>query len=140
MSRRQGQGSQARQPSQRQLRVAEQMRHVIAEALLRGEVHDPELDAHSITVGEVRVSRDLRQATVFASELGRPLSKEAASALQRAARTLAGRITREMNLKYAPRLVFVADELFEHAARMESLLREATRTSPAASEDEDAGS
>jgi ribosome-binding factor A len=125
-------------PSQRQLRVAEQMRHVIAEALMRGELHQPDLAGRSITVSEVRVSRDLRSATVFASELGRPLSEEARGALQRSARELAGRITRAMNLKYAPRLEFVADELFDEAARFERLLSDERARSPAEGED-DAG-
>jgi ribosome-binding factor A len=136
----QGQGPAA--PSQRQLRVAEQMRHVIAEALMRGEVHDPDLAARSVTVGEVRVSRDLRSATVYAAELGRPLSPEAASGLQRAARRLAGRVAREMNLKYAPHLTFVADGLYDHAARLEGLIREqaGTAASPASpGGDDDAG-
>ncbi len=125
-------------PSQRQLRVAEQMRHIIAEALLRGELHDPELERHSITIGEVRVSRDLKAATVFATELGRPLGEPAAAALRRVARTLAGRIARTMNLRYAPHLEFVADPLFDEAARMERLLSsERARTAP--EEGEDAG-
>jgi ribosome-binding factor A len=131
-------------PSQRQLRVAEQMRHVIAEALTRGEVHDPDLAARSVTVGEVRVSRDLRSATVYAAELGRPLSAEAASGLQRAARHLAGRVAREMNLKYAPHLTFVADGLYDHAARLEGLIREQVGASSSAAAapprgDDDAG-
>ena len=75
-------------PSQRQLRVAEQMRHVLAEALMRGELHDPGLAGRSLTVGEVRVSRDLRPATVFASRArpaaerggpGRPQARRGAS-------------------------------------------------------------
>jgi ribosome-binding factor A len=116
MSRGQGAG-----PTQRQLRVAEQIRHILAEALLRGEVRDPRLADANITIAEVRISRDLRQATVYATELGRPLRPEIRAVLERAAPFLAGMVARAMNLKYAPRLQFVADELFDEAARMERL-------------------
>lgn len=119
------------QPSQRQLRVAEQMRHILAGLLLRGDMHDPRLAGRSITVGEVRVSRDLRAATVFASELGRVLGGDAQAALERAGAYLGGRLAREMNLKYAPRLRFVSDETYAHAAHMEKLLDEARRQLPA---------
>lgn len=112
------------EPSQRQLRVAERMRHLLAETLMRGEVHDVRLEAASITVAEVRVSRDLKHATVFATELGRPLSADAHAALEQAAPMLAGRLAREMHLKYAPRLRFVADALFDEADRVERLLAE----------------
>jgi ribosome-binding factor A len=125
-------------PSQRQLRVAEQMRHILAEGLVRGELHEPILESRSITISEVRISRDLRSATVFASELGRPLSAEAVAALRRASRMLAGRLARAMNLKYAPRLEFVADELFDHAGRIEHILAdERQRIAPEG--DDDAG-
>lgn len=120
MSRGKGAG-----PSQRQLRVAEQIRHLLAEALMRGEVRDPRLADVSVTVSEVRVSRDLRQATVFATELGGRLGPETKAALERAAPFLAGKVARGIHLKYAPRLHFVADELFDEAARMDRLLGEA---------------
>lgn len=119
-------------PSHRHLRVAEQMRHILAANLGRGEVHDPGLDGRSVTIGLVKVSRDLRAATVFAAELGRPLSEEARAALGRAAGRLAGRLAREMNLKYAPRLRFVADDSFDEAARMEGLIGEARAALPPA--------
>ena len=122
--------SRAEPPSQRQLRVAEQMRHLLAEHLLRGELHDPRLAARSLTVSEVRVSRDLKSATVYASELGRELSAEAADALARAAAHLGGWLARQMHLKHAPRLRFVADETFAHAAHIDRLLREAKRPQP----------
>lgn len=120
MSRRTG----GQAPSQRQLRVGEQMRHLLADWLLRGEVHDPRLEGVSLTVSEVRVTRDLREATVFMSELGRTLGENARAALQAAAPWLAGRLAREMHLKYAPRLRFVADTSFEEADRIERLIRE----------------
>lgn len=113
------------EPSQRQLRVAEQMRHLLAEHLLRGELHDPRLAGRSLTVAEVRVSRDLKAATVFIAELGRALAPEVLTALQHAAAHLGGRLAREMHLKYAPKLRFVPDETFAHAARIEQLLHDA---------------
>jgi ribosome-binding factor A len=123
-------------PTQRQLRVAEQIRHLLAEALLRGEVHDPRLQGVSVTIAEVRISRDLKQATVFATELGQRLEPETRKVLERAAPFLAGLIARGMNLKYAPRLHFVADGLFDEAARMERLLSDALATiEPAAGPD-----
>lgn len=112
------------EPSQRQLRVAERIRHLLAESLMRGEVHDRRLEAASVTVAEVRVTKDLRHATVFATELGRPLSAAARAALEQAAPQLAGRLARQMHLKYAPRLHFVADALFDEAARIERLMVE----------------
>jgi ribosome-binding factor A len=113
------------EPSQRQLRVAEQMRHLLAEHLLRGDLHDPRLAGRSLTVSEVRVSRDLKNATVFTAELGGRLTPEAAAALQHAAARLGGWLARQMHLKYAPKLHFVADETFAQAARIEQLLHEA---------------
>ncbi len=108
--------------SQRQLRVAEQMRHLLAEHLIRGELHDPRLAGASLTVSEVRVSRDLKSATVFTAALGREPTPEVLAALQRAAAHLGGWLARQMHLKYAPRLQFVADESFARADRVERLI------------------
>lgn len=124
------------QRSQRQLRVAEQMRHLLAECLMRGEVHDPRLASRSLTVTEVRISRDLKAATVYMSELGRDLDTEALVALDRAAAFLGGWLARQMHLKYAPTLRFVADETFARAARINQLLHE---TQAALRDDEEDG-
>lgn len=121
--RRRGEGRSG-EPSQRQLRVAEQIRHLLAESLMRGEVHDPRLEGVSVTIAEVRVSKDLKYATVFATLLGQPLSVAVHAALDRAAPALAGQLARRMHLKYAPKLQFVADDLFDEAARLERLLAE----------------
>ncbi len=117
-------------PSQRQLRVAEQIRHILAEALTRGELHDPRLVDVNVTIGEVRVSPDLRQATVFAAELGKRLSPSTLEALEDAAARLGGQVGRRMHLKYAPRLRFVEDTLFDDAAKMDRLIDEAIKTLP----------
>ena len=110
------------EPSQRQLRVAEEMRHLIAADLMRGEVHGLPVDGATVTVAEVRVSRDLRQATVFATELGGSLSDETRAALEHAAPWLGGRLARRMHLKFAPRLEFVADDTFGEAHRIARLI------------------
>jgi ribosome-binding factor A len=110
--------------TQRQLRVGEQMRHVLAELLVRGEVHDPGLREASLTISEVRVARDLRRAVVFVIELGGELRPETGAALARATPFLRGEIARRMHLKYAPDLVFEADPSFAEAARIERLIAE----------------
>jgi ribosome-binding factor A len=110
--------------TQRQLRVGEQMRHVLAELLVRGVVHDPGLRETSLTISEVRVARDLRRAVVFVIELGGELRPETGAALARAAPFLRGEIARRMHLKYAPDLVFEADPSFAEAERIERLIAE----------------
>ncbi len=110
-------------PSQRQLRVGEQMRHLLAEHLLRGDLRDLHLEAVSVTVSEVRMSRDLRHAQVFVCELGRDVQARTLECLNRLAPVLGGRLAREMNLKFAPRLRFEADLSFSHAAHIDELLR-----------------
>jgi ribosome-binding factor A len=125
------------QPSQRQLRVAEQMRHLLAEQLLRGDLRDPRLANRYLTVAEVRVSRDLKSATVFTTELGGELTRETATALQQAAPYLGGWLARQMHLKYAPRLRFVPDETFAYAARIGQLLHDARQSVPPREDDTD---
>lgn len=103
---------------------------------MRGELHDPQLDGRSITVSEVKISRDLKAATVFVSELGQPLSEATRLALNRSAGVLAGLLGRRMNLRYAPRLHFVPDEQFDSAARFEQILSEArARIAPEGEDD-----
>jgi ribosome-binding factor A len=114
-------------PSQRQLRVGEQLRHILAELLARGELRDPLLAAASLTVSEVRIGRDLRQAVVYVTELGGTLRPEVKAALERAASHLAGIAARPMHLKYAPQLSFRVDESFAQVARIDALLRAARR-------------
>jgi ribosome-binding factor A len=110
-------------PTQRQLRAGELVRHALAELLARGEVHDPVIEAHMITVPEVRMSPDLRQATIFVMPLGGRDAKPVLAALERNARYLRGEIARRVNLKFAPEIRFRADERFDEAERIEKLLR-----------------
>jgi ribosome-binding factor A len=110
-------------PSQRQLRAGELVRHALAEILARGEVHDPVIAGHMITVPEVRMSPDLRQATIYVMPLGGRDEKEVLAALDRNRRYLRGEIARRVNLKFAPDIRFRLDERFDEAERIEKLLR-----------------
>ncbi|HLN10345.1 MAG TPA: 30S ribosome-binding factor RbfA [Xanthobacteraceae bacterium] len=116
-------GSTASGPSQRQLRVAELVRHTLAEVLARGEVHDPVLAGHLITVPEVRMTPDLRLATIFVVPLGGRDSSDVLAALERNRRYLRGVIARRVNLRFAPDIRFRMDERFDEAERIEKLLR-----------------
>ena len=100
-------------PSQRQLRVGELIRRKLADVLLRGDVHDPDLNRHSSTVGEVRTSTDLKVATVYVLPLGGQGAEEALAALRRNTRELRHHVAKDMTLKYAPDLRFVLDETFD---------------------------
>lgn len=123
--------------TQRQLRVGEQVRHVLAELLMRGDVHDPVLADASLTVTEARMSRDLRRATVYLTELGGGLRPETQASLERAAPFLRGEIARRMHLKYAPDLLFRVDTSFEEAARIDRLLASERARLEREREDED---
>jgi ribosome-binding factor A len=109
--------------SQRQLRVGELIRHALAELLSRGEVHDPVIEAHLITVPEVRMSADLRLATIYVIPLGGRDTEAVLAALERNKRFLRGEIARHVNLKFAPDIRFRIDERFDEAERIEKLLR-----------------
>ena len=108
--------------SQRQLRVGELIRHALADMLTRGEVHDPVLQSHMITIPEVRMTGDLRLATVFVMPLGGRDAQEVIDALERNNRYLRGEIARHVNLKFAPEIRFRIDERFDEADRIERLL------------------
>ena len=109
--------------SVRVLRVGEQVRHALADVLMRGDVHDEVLASHMVSVTEVRMSPDLRHATAFV----KPLLGSDEAAVLKALRTntayLQSEIARRVNLKYAARLKFVADESFDEGGRIDALLR-----------------
>jgi ribosome-binding factor A len=109
--------------SQRQLRVGETVRHAIADILSHGSVHDPELEGHIITVPEVRMSPDLKLATVFVMPLGGRDTEVVIAALERNKKFLRGEVARRVNLKFAPDVRFRVDERFDEAERIEKLLR-----------------
>ncbi|MDN3275695.1 30S ribosome-binding factor RbfA [Frankia sp. RB7] len=109
--------------SQRQLRVGEQVRHAIAEILAQGSVHDADLEGHIITVPEVRMSPDLKLATIYVMPLGGRDTELVIAALDRNKKFLRGDVARRVNLKFAPDLRFRVDERFDEAERIEKLLR-----------------
>jgi ribosome-binding factor A len=109
--------------SQRQLRAGELIRHELAGMLARGEVHDPVIETHMITVPEVRMSADLRLATIYIMPLGGRDEKAVLDALERNKRYMRGEIARRVNLKFAPEIRFRIDERFDEAERIEKLLR-----------------
>jgi ribosome-binding factor A len=109
--------------SQRQLRVGELVRHALAEMLTRGDVHDPVIQSHLITIPEVRMTADLRLATIYVMPLGGRDAQAVLAALERNKRFLRGEIARHINLKFAPEIRFRIDERFDEAERIEKLLR-----------------
>jgi ribosome-binding factor A len=110
-------------PSQRQQRVAELIRHAIADVLQRGDIQDPVLGSHVITVPEVRMSPDLKIATAYIMPLGGLDEKPVIAALERNKKALRQEVARRVNLKFAPDLRFLRDETFDEADRIDALLR-----------------
>ena len=110
-------------PSQRQLRVGELIRHAMAEMLSRGDIHDPTIESHMITVPEVAMTVDLRLATIYVMPLGGRDAKPVIEALERNKKYLRGEIARRINLKFAPDIRFRFDERFDEAERIEKILR-----------------
>src|SRR5881392_4118579 len=110
-------------PSQRQLRVGELIRHALAEMLSRGDIHDAVIEGHLITVPEVRMTPDLRLATIYVMPLGGRDWKEVVAALERNKKFLRGEIAHRINLKFAPDIRFRIDDRFDEAERIEKLLR-----------------
>jgi ribosome-binding factor A len=111
-------------PSQRQLRVGELIRRTLSDVLLRGDVHDPDLNRFSITVGEVRTSSDLKIATAYVLPLGGRDADEALAALRRNTRELRHLVSRDLTLKYAPTLRFELDETFDRMDDTRRLLEQ----------------
>ena len=109
-------------PSQRQLRVGELIRHALAEMLTRGEIYDDVLTSHLVTIPEVRMSPDLRLASIYVMPLGGKDVKPVLAALERNKKYIRGEIAHEVNLKFAPDIRFMADESFDEADRIERLL------------------
>ena len=117
--------SNSGEPSQRMLRVAELIRHSMAELLARGDVLDPVLETHVVTVPRVRMSPDLKLATIFVMPLGGQDATEVIAALERNKKFLRGEVVRKVNLKFAPDIRFRMDDSFENAARIDALLNSA---------------
>jgi|SRR5579884_445188 len=109
--------------SQRQLRVGELVRHAIADMLTRGEVHDPVIEGHLITVPEVRMSADLRLATIYVMPMGGRDAAQVVAAFEKHKKFLRAEIAHRINLKFAPDIRFRVDDRFAEAERIEKLLR-----------------
>ena len=109
--------------SQRQLRVGELIRHELAAMLSRGDVHDPVIEAHMITIPEVRMSPDLRLATIYVMPLGGQGMSEVLAALDRHKKHLRAEIARRINLKFAPDIRFQADRRFDCDMKINELLK-----------------
>lgn len=112
----------AKGPSQRQLRVGEVIRHRISELLSRGEIHDDALTRNIVTIPEVRMSPDLRIATVYVMPLGGDDADAVVKALANSQKFIRGAVARAVNLKFAPDLRFVKDSSFDEGMRMDALL------------------
>jgi ribosome-binding factor A len=112
-------------PSQRQLRVGEELRHVIANLIERGEFRDPDLLGRAITVTEVRISPDLRNATVFVVPLGGGDATTILAGLKRAKAFLRQQVARAVKLRLVPELWFQADVSFDEANHIDRILRSA---------------
>jgi len=108
--------------SQRQLRVGELVRHALADMLARGEVHDAVIEGHLITVPEVRMSPDLRLATIYVMPMGGRDAEQVIAAFERHKKFLRAEIAHRINLKFAPDVRFRIDERFEEAERIDKLL------------------
>ena len=110
--------------SVRLLRVGEQIRHALADILMRGDIHDDVIASHTVSITEVRMSPDLRHATVFV----KPLLGGDEAAVLKALRTNTAYLQREaasrVSMKYAAKLKFLADESFDEGSRIDSLLRD----------------
>jgi len=109
--------------SQRQLRVGELVRHAVAEMLARGDVHDPVIEGHFITVPEVRMTADLRLATIYIMPLAGRDADEVLAAFERHKKFLRAEIAHRINLKFAADIRFRIDERFAEAERIDQLLR-----------------
>jgi ribosome-binding factor A len=111
-------------PSQRQLRVGEEIRHLLAELFAEGRLHDPALTEARITVTEVKVSPDLKNATAFVLPFGGGDAQALAQALNHAAPFLRGEIAHALKLRFAPQIRFAADTSFDRAQRLDEIFRE----------------
>jgi ribosome-binding factor A len=110
------------EPSQRMLRVAELIRHSMAELLTRGAINDPVLDGHVVTVPRVKMSPDLKLASVYVMPLGGKAATEVIAALDRHKKFLRTEIAHRINLKFAPEIRFKIDDSFDNVAKIDALL------------------
>src|SRR6185437_5747843 len=122
MARHKHHRDQAPGGSPRQLRVGELVRHAIADMLTRGDIHDPMIERHMITIPEVRVTADLRLATIYVMPLGGRDAEDVVAAFEHHKKFLRAEIAHRINLKFAPDIRFRVDDRFAEAERIEKLL------------------
>ena len=123
--------------SVRLLRVGEQVRHALSDILMRGDVHDDVLATHHVSVTEVRMSPDLRHATVFVKPLLGKDEEKVLKALRTNTAYLQSEVAKRVNMKYAARLKFLADESFDEGSHIDSLLRSPSVARDLSGEDEE---
>ena len=114
--------SSAKAPTQRMLRIGELIRHRIAQLLVRGDIHDDVIASHSITIPEVRISHDMKLATIYVMPLGGDDMKPVIDALERNKKYIRAQVAQTLNLRYAPDLRFREDQTYEEATRIDRLL------------------
>lgn len=112
-----------RPASQRQLKVGELIRHALAELFLKEPLYGPGLEGVSITVSEVKVSPDLRNATVYISPMGHAHEDSFLKALNQVVPMLRARVTKQVQLRYSPQLTFRIDKTLDYASRIDQLLK-----------------
>ena len=127
-----------REPGQRPLRVGEELRHALARIFERGALRDPDLAGTALTVTEVRVSPDLKNATAYVMPLGGARAPEVMAALRRSAPYLRRLLGHEVKLRYAPTIAFALDTAFDHALHISALLHKPEVERDLPREDEDA--
>lgn len=120
------------------LRVGELVRHAVAQLLSRGDISDPVLDRHVVTVSRVKMSPDLKLATIYVMPLGGKDEPEVLTALERHKKFLRGEIAHEVNLKFAPEIRFRIDDSFDTVTRIDAILNSERVKRDLAAEDDDA--
>jgi len=122
--------------SKRQLRVGEQLRHIIAEVLSEGNIHDPDVAGTSVTVTEVQTSPDMRNATVYVTPLGGLNEEAVIKGLNRSSGFIQSEMGRQLSMKFTPRLTFKRDDSFDYGDHIDSLIREIHSDDPVRDEEE----
>ncbi len=128
------------EPSQRMLRVAELIRHAVAQLLSRGEINDPELAGLVVTVPSVKMSPDLKLATIYVMPLGGKAQEQIVAILDRHKKFFRGEVAHRVNLKFAPEIRFKVDDSFANAERIDALFHSpkvAQDLAPPATDEED---
>ncbi len=123
MARKSASNTTSSEPTQRQLRVGEMVRHAIANLLVRGAIHDDALSGYVVSVPEVRMSPDLRLATVFVMPLGGDGGDVVVEALTRHKKFIRGAVAKEVKMKFVPDLRFHYDDTFDEVSRIDAIMR-----------------